>query len=176
MVGLRQRLEAAGLAVATIDYPYRVEGRSRPDRFERLVSAHLEAFGWVEERAGTAPLLVGKSMGGRIGSHLEVAAPGLVFFGYPLVAAGRTEPRPTSHLVGRGPMLFIQGERDALAPQPLISAVVRALPQAAMEVIPGADHTFRTPRSLGVEPAAMLDRLAGLAIGWIDALPAVRSR
>ena len=167
MAGMRRRLLAAGLGVVTIDYPYQVEGRSAPNRFDRLVAAHLSAFEWVVAAKGSAPVLVGKSMGGRIGSHLEVTAPGLVFLGYPLVPAGKIEARSTAHLAARGPMLFVQGERDALAPLPLIRAVVSGLPTAKIEVIPGADHSFRTARSLGVGPEEMLDRLAAIVSGWI---------
>lgn len=176
MVGIRRRLLASGLGVVTVDYPYQVAGRSAPDRFDRLVAAHLSAFEWVAAAAGTAPVLMGKSMGGRIGSHLDVDAPGLAFLGYPLVPAGKTAPRPTDHLSGRGPMLFVQGERDALAPLPLITAVVARLAAARLEVIPGADHSFRTARSLGVGPEEMLDRLAGIVTDWIAGLPGLKLR
>ena len=176
MVGLRRRLLAAGLGVATIDYPYQVEGRTAPNRFDRLVAAHLSAFEWVVAASGSAPVLVGKSMGGRIGSHLEVPAPGLVFLGYPLVPAGKSDSRSTAHLVGRGPMLFVQGERDALAPLPLITAVVAGIPTARIEVIAGADHSFRTARSLGVAPEEMLDRLAAIVSGWITRLSGFKTR
>ncbi len=176
MTGMRDRLLAAGHAVASFDYPYRAVGRRSPDRPSVLVACHRAVFDHVVVARGAPPILVGKSMGGRIGSHLGVPAPGWVFLGYPLVAAGTTAPRDVSHLHELGPMLFVQGERDALAPRGLIETVVDGLATATMEVIPGADHGFRVPRRLGVEPEEILDRIAEIVIAWVAALPALRLR
>jgi hypothetical protein len=168
MVGIRDRLAAAGFRVATFDYPYREEGRQAPDRLPRLVACHRAVYESVAGQ-GTPPFLVGKSMGGRVGSHLAVDAPGWVFLGYPLVPAGRTEPRAVTHLDGLQAMLFVQGERDALAPLPAIRAVVASLPAATLEVIPDADHGFRVPRRAGIGPEQMLDRIAGVVAEWMRA-------
>ncbi len=167
MVGIRQRLLDSGFTVATFDYPYREEGRKAPDRFERLIACHRAVFDRVTASLGAAPLLVGKSMGGRIGSHLAVAAPGWVFLGYPLVPAGRTVVRDTSHLAAIGPMLFVQGARDSLAPLELITPVVAGLPDADLEVIADADHGFRVAKRTGRDAAAVLDDISGRVTEWI---------
>lgn len=167
MAGMRDRLVAAGFQVATFDYPYQEEGRKAPDRIERLVECHLAVYERVCTVAGRQPFLVGKSMGGRVGSHLAVAAPGLVFLGYPLVAMGRATPRDVTHLAGLGPMLFIQGERDTLGPPALIEAVVAGLKAARLVVVPGADHGFRVPRRSGLDPSGMLDHLAVVITNWL---------
>lgn len=176
MVGMCQRLVAAGFGVAALDYPYQVAGRRSPDRAERLVAAHREAYDRVRADRGAMPVLVGKSMGGRIGSHLAVETPGRVFLGYPLVAAGKTEPRSTDHLEGLGRMLFVQGERDPMAPLPLITGVVARLPLARLEVIPDADHGFRVPRRIGIDDGAMLDRLAEIVALWLAEVAGVSPR
>jgi hypothetical protein len=167
MVGVRRRLVAAGFCVATFDYPYREEGRRAPDRFERLLGCHQAVFDRVAAATGAAPFLVGKSMGGRIGSHLRVTAPGWVFLGYPLVAAGKTVPRDFSHLAAIGPLLFIQGSRDSLAPLPLITGVIAALAEADLEVIPDADHGFRMPKRAGLDAEAVLDRIGDRVAAWM---------
>jgi hypothetical protein len=167
MVGVRRRLVAAGFCVATFDYPYREEGRRAPDRFERLLACHQAVFDHVCAAADAAPFLVGKSMGGRIGSHLRVTAPGWVFLGYPLVAAGKTVPRDVSHLAVIGPLLFIQGSRDSLAPLPLITGVVAALAEADLEVIPDADHGFRVPKRTGIDAEVVMDRIADRMADWM---------
>ncbi len=176
MVGMLRRLVAAGFGVAAFDYPYQVAGRRSPDRADRLMAAHREAYDRVRADRGAVPLLVGKSMGGRIGSHLAVDTPGRVFLGYPMVAAGKTEPRSTDHLDALGPMLFIQGERDALAPLPLITAVVSRLPLARLEVVPDADHGFRVPRRSGIGDDEMLDRLVGAVVDWIVGVVGISPR
>ncbi|HAX82597.1 MAG TPA: alpha/beta hydrolase [Actinobacteria bacterium] len=167
MTGMRDRLVAAGFRVATFDYPYHAEGRRAPDRFERLVECHHAVYERVGALAGNAPFLVGKSMGGRIGSHLAVPAPGRVFLGYPLVAMGKQTPRDVSHLAGLGPMLFVQGERDAMAPLALIQTVVAGLEAATLEVVPDADHGFRVPRRTGIDAAAMLDHIGSIVASWM---------
>jgi len=167
MVGMRQRLVDSGFAVAAFDYPYREEGRKAPDRFERLVACHRAVYDHLVGTLGEAPFLAGKSMGGRIGSHLAVASPGWVFLGYPLVPAGRTVVRDTSHLTAIGPMLFIQGARDSLAPLPLLSGVVTGLAHAELEVIADADHGFRVPKRTGLDSGAVLDDIAGRMAQWM---------
>lgn len=168
MVGMRRRLVDSGFTVASFDYPYREEGRKAPDRIERLLACHRVVYDQVVATFGDAPFLVGKSMGGRIGSHLAVASPGRVFLGYPLVPAGRTIPRDVSHLAGLGPLLFIQGARDALAPIALVSALVAGLPLAELEVIADADHGFRVPKRTGMGAEAVLDRIADRVAGWLQ--------
>ena len=167
MVGVRDRLVAHGYRVAAFDYPYHEAGRRSPDRAERLIACHRAVFDYIAAVSRNPPFLVGKSMGGRIGSHVEVASPGWVFLGYPLVAAGKTIPRDVSHLSAIGPLLFIQGSRDALAPLPLITRVVASLPRAEIEVIADADHGFRVPRRAGIDGADVLDRIAARAASWM---------
>jgi hypothetical protein len=72
-----------------------------------------------------------------------------------------------SHLSGLGPMLFVQGERDALAPLPLIEKVVAGLRSATLEVVADADHGFRVPRRTGIDASAMLDRLGAIVAVWL---------
>lgn len=174
MVGTRQRLVDAGFTVAAFDYPYREDGRKAPDGVGRLVACHRAVYEHLVATLGETPFLVGKSMGGRIGSHLAVASPGWVFLGYPLVPAGRTVVRDTSHLAAIGPMLFVSGSRDSLAPLPLLSRVVGGLSNAELEVIADADHGFRVPKRTGLSPAAVLDDVAGRAAAWMRARSALR--
>lgn len=155
--------------MASFDYPYRESGRRVPDRMPRLVECHRAVVEHVADRCGRVPFLMGKSMGGRVGSHLVVPSPGWVFLGYPLIPPGRTTPRDTSHLGEIGPLLFVQGERDALAPLASIGVVVAAHPEAALVVIAGADHGFRVPLRDGGDPERMLDELAAVAAAWMQA-------
>ena len=105
-------------------------------------------------------MLAGKSMGARIGSHLVgdrgVEVAGLVHFGYPLVAPGKTEPRDIAHLARiSAPQLFLTGTRDRLCPLDLIRPVVAALPAADLVVIDGGDHSFKMLAASGTTtPAA----------------------
>ena len=171
MAGLRSRIADRGVGVMTFDYPYMEAGRRAPDRLPRLVACHDAALDRMEERFGRV-VLAGKSMGGRVGGHLaggrDVA--GLVFLGYPLVPVGKTEARDTSHLEGIGaPMLFVQGERDRLAPLDAVEALVGRLPGADLRTIPDGDHSYRVPKRTGLDAEQVLDRIAGWMVEFVRA-------
>lgn len=164
MTGMRERLAATD-RVITFDYPYVAEGRRAPDRMATLLECHRA----VAESADTTGLVLGgKSMGGRMASHLEIPAKALFFLGYPLVPIGKSEPRETSHLGAiAAPMLFVQGERDRLGPPELLEPIVESLPGALLKVIPDADHGFKVPKRAGIDPDEVLDLVAGVVAGWL---------
>src|SRR4030095_231881 len=77
--------------VETFDYNYMRKGRKRPDHLSPLFAAHRQALSEArEKRASGSTILIGKSMGGRVGCHmsLEERVAGLVCLGYPLCAMG----------------------------------------------------------------------------------------
>lgn len=168
LAGLRSRLAGMGLATLTFDYPYMEAGRRAPDRLPKLLSCHAAAFDRMSERFERV-VVAGKSMGGRVGGHLVAERPGadrIVFLGYPLVAIGRSEPRDTSHLdVVDVPMLFVQGERDRLAPIDLVRRLVRRV-GAELEIVPEGDHSYRVPKRTGLDSEAVLDLIAGRMAGF----------
>lgn len=75
----------------------------------------------------------------------EFPGRGLIFFGYPLHAPGKTDRLRDGHLSEvRVPMLFIQGDADSLARFDLIEGVIKRLkPLARLHRIDGGDHSFR---------------------------------
>jgi len=170
LAGVRARLAAAGHPVLTFDYPYREAGRRAPDRPDVLAACHRAAAARLR-RYEPRIVLAGKSMGCRVASHLAAdgdPAVGLVCFGYPLVPVGKAEARPTDHLSAIDvPMLFLTGERDRLAPLDLLDPIVARLRWASLQVIPDADHSFRTPKRAGVSEDEMLDLLASATVDWM---------
>lgn len=139
------RLETIG-SVATFDYDYMRAGRRRPDRLPELIAAHRAALQQARATHSGPVVLIGKSMGSRIGCHLsleeEVAA--LVCLGYPLCGGG--DPTKLRDQVLRKittPILFVQGTRDALCPLELLENV-RCEMVAANELfaVEGGDHSL----------------------------------
>lgn len=137
------RLASLG-PVVRLDYPYMRAGRRRPDPLPALIAAHGQALdGVLGERA----LLVGKSMGSRVGCHLAVERPdgvlGLVCLGYPLV--GQTGKRRDAVLLAlRTPVLFVQGTRDRLCPLDLLAEVrTKMSAPSALHVVETGDHDLR---------------------------------
>ncbi len=174
MEGLRRRWGAAGFTTLTFDYPYMEAHRRAPDRLGRLVECHAAAFGRLAERVDDV-VVVGKSMGGRVGGHFVTetgaAAMAMVFLGYPLVPIGKAEPRDVSHLRSCGiPMLFVQGERDRMGPPEMIRRITEAVSLATLEVVPDADHGFKVPKRTGLGREAILDSLAVTTKGFVEGL------
>ena len=155
----KQRLSEIG-EVETFDYDYMRAGRKRPDPLPQLIAAHRAALGTFVDRESRSVnreelstprlLLVGKSMGGRIGCHvaLEKKVDGLVCFGYPLCAMGdRTKLRDEVLRALTAPILSVQGTRDALCPLDLLERV-RAEMKAPnfLHVVENGDHSLRVPK------------------------------
>src|ERR1044072_836402 len=85
MQNWKRRLSEIG-DVETLDYAYMRDSRKRPDPLPKLIAAHREALNDARKQnlAGST-ILIGKSMGGRVGCHLSLdeKVDGLVCFGYP---------------------------------------------------------------------------------------------
>src|SRR5207245_2582273 len=113
--------------VAVFDYYYMRENRKRPDPLPQLIAAHRAALAAARRPSGVATILIGKSMGGRIGCHvaLQEKVDAIVCLGYPLCAAGdRTKLRDEVLRALRTPILFVQGTRDLLCPLDLLASVL----------------------------------------------------
>ena len=145
MQAWKERLSAIG-EVVTLDYDYMREGRRRPDPLPLLIAAHQAALQKARQSAEQRVILVGKSMGGRIGCHLSLKEPvnGVVCFGYPLCGGG--DPRKLRDKVLRElrtPILFVQGTRDALCPLDLLEKVrAEMTAENFLHVVEGGDHSL----------------------------------
>ena len=155
----KQRLSKIG-EVETFDYDYMRAGRKRPDPLPQLIAAHRAALGTFVDRESRSVnreelstprlLLVGKSMGGRIGCHvaLEEKIDGLICLGYPLCAMGdRTKLRDEVLRALTTPVLFVQGTRDALCPLDLLGSVRAGMKTSnVLHTVEGGDHSLRVPK------------------------------
>jgi uncharacterized protein len=137
--------------VETFDYAYMREGRKRPDPLPQLITTHREALSEARQRhASGSTILIGKSMGGRVGCHaaLEENVAGLVCLGYPLCAMGdRTKIRDEILRALSTPILFVQGTRDSFCPLDFLEGV-RAEMKAPnfLHVVEGGDHSLNVPK------------------------------
>jgi hypothetical protein len=134
-----------------------------------------EAVAEAADAAPGLPLLAGgKSFGGRMTSQAQAESPlegvrGLVFFGFPLHAAGKPSADRAKHLAQvQVPMLFLQGSRDALAELELLTPVVKKLgARATLEIVEGADHSFHVPAKSGRSDADALAGILDAAAAWM---------
>ena len=152
---MTMNLANAGVRVVRFNFPYIEKGRKAPDPQASLVSAYrLVVDGLAEERVGCRLVLGGKSLGGRIASHVVAEGAdvdGLVFHGYPLHPPGKPERIRDAHLHAiKVPMLFVEGTRDPFCPLPTLENVMDGL-EAPTElvVIDDGDHSFKVRKSSG---------------------------
>src|SRR5579883_421017 len=141
MRGWQARLDPLG-EVVPFDYPYALAGRKTPDRLPILIDSHRAAL--VSNRGDRDVVLIGKSMGSRVGCHLalEEKVDALICLGYPLRGMGG-RIRDEVLLALETPILFIQGTRDALCPLPLLEEVrARMKAPSALHVVEGGDHSL----------------------------------
>jgi predicted alpha/beta-hydrolase family hydrolase len=177
MKGFAEGLAALRIDVVTFDFPYAEAGRRVPDRRPVLEACYRAAIDAVRREissARTSLFIGGKSMGGRMATHVaasdrELPVDGLVLLGYPLHPPGRPEDRRDSHLpdVGR-PMLFVQGSQDGFGTPIELAPVVAALrPASSLHVVHGADHSLRVRKRAAAAQAEVFREVQSVIADWI---------
>jgi predicted alpha/beta-hydrolase family hydrolase len=144
-------LAESGLRVARFEFPYmrrRREGgkRGMPDRTAVLEASWLATI----DALGDPNRLVigGKSMGGRIASHVadRAGVAGLVCLGYPFHPPGQPEKLRTAHLAQlRTPTMIVQGTRDPFGGADEVAGY-QLSPAIRVTWIEGGDHSFAAAR------------------------------
>jgi predicted alpha/beta-hydrolase family hydrolase len=182
MLAWKERLERLG-SVESFDYPYQRAGKKSPDRAPVLVAAHRAELERVRAGQPGSVVLIGKSMGGRIGCHLAVELEqagaaaserptALVCLGYPLVAPGGAVRDQVLLELGT-PVLFVQGTRDPMCPLDRL-ATVRARMRAPNElfVVDSGDHSLVAQktrlRQLGATQAELDDQALAAISAFLE--------
>ena len=185
MTGYASALAARGVTVVTFNFPYMEKRRKTPDRAPLLEDAFRRAVtAAVEQRHVRAKKLFigGKSMGGRIATHLGAQldrwpadAPkpsGIIAFGYPLAPprSKRTGDRVTHLKALTVPTLIVQGTRDPFGgPDEIAEAIADAKPAPPIEIMPveGGDHSFAVLKSSGREQPAVHAEIQDAVAAWM---------
>lgn len=181
MTAMASLLAARGLDVVTFDFSYIHEGRKVPDRTPALEACFADVVEWATARpefSNHRLLIGGKSMGGRMATHLAAAGlvahagagpalAGTVSLGYPLHPPGKPEQLRTAHLPAiRTPWLIVQGSRDTFGTPAELGAVIDTVPgPVTLHVVTGGDHSFavaRTPRD------SVLAAVADAIVAWAN--------
>jgi len=179
MVEFAQALAALGLDVVTFNFLYTEQQRRLPDRapvLEDCYRAVIDAVRGSLESARRALFIGGKSMGGRMATHVAAGDPslpvaGLVLLGYPLHPPGQPQKLRDAHLPSvRRPMLFVQGSRDVFGtPGELAPILARLAPAPAVHLIDGGDHSFKLSRKDPERQSAIYADIQRTIAAWITA-------
>ena len=195
MTGTAEGLANRGVTVVTFNFPYMEKRRKTPDRAPVLEDAFRRAIaGAVEQRHVRASKLFigGKSMGGRIATHLGAALDkwpafavgsggaspqppklsGIIAFGYPLSPprSNRTGDRVTHLKQLQVPTLIVQGTRDPFGgPDEIKEAIGDASTTPPIEylVVEGGDHSFGVLKSSGRDPVVVQAEIQDAVAAWI---------
>jgi hypothetical protein len=179
MVAFARGLARRGCHAVTFNFPYTEQGRRLPDRAPTLEACFDDVVAAIRARAdlGSGPLVIGgKSMGGRIASHLAARGlpdlAGLVALGYPLHPPGRPEQLRAPHLARiRQPILIVQGSRDAFGtPEELRPVLAPLGATATLHVVEGGDHSFKVPKRGPVTQEEIFERVQDEIARWIRGL------
>jgi predicted alpha/beta-hydrolase family hydrolase len=163
--------------VATLrwEFPYMAANKPRPDPPAIAEAAVRAVWRAAAQVVPDLPRFAGgKSFGGRMTSRAHAAAAlpelrGIAFLGFPLHPPEKPGTERADHLAqAAGPLLFVQGTRDELAPLPRLRPVVRKLgARAVLHVVKGADHGFDVLVRSGRKPAEVMDELAETIAAWM---------
>jgi uncharacterized protein len=181
MVEFAGALASLGLDTITFNFLYTEQRRRLPDRLPRLQACFRAVIAAAREHVESARrslFIGGKSMGGRVATHVvaddqDLPIAGVVLLGYPLHPPGRPHERRDAHLpeVGR-PMLFVQGSRDAFGvPAELKPILEKISPSPTLHAVQGADHSFRLPGRDVARQTAVYENIQRVIAEWITAGP-----
>ena len=175
MEAVARGLHKRRIATLRFQFPFMEAGSRRPDGSAVAQSTVQAAVEAATRLAPNLPLFAGgKSFGGRMTSQAQAAETlpgvrGLVFFGFPLHPAKKPAIARAAHLDGvRLPMLFLQGNRDALAePELIAGAFGRLGADATLVMVEGADHAFHVPKRSGRTDEEVLASMLDATGAWI---------
>lgn len=168
--GLRDGLAEYDLTVMTFNYPYTERGSKSPDRRDKLETCHTAVAGVFLPEVDRL-FLAGRSMGGRIGTHVAASggeADGLILYAYPLHPANKPESLRIEQFDRISvPMLFMQGTKDSLSRMELFNQYIAPLTNATVDLLEGAGHG---PRGGGWNQETMTARYVKGTVAWLSGI------
>ena len=176
LTGFARGLAERGIDVLTFNFLYTDQRRRVPDRTEKLEACYRAAIATARDHFDRPSVFIGgKSMGGRIATHLAAAADadslgiaGVVLLGYPLHPPGKPEQLRAAHLSRiHVPMLVVQGERDPFGTPDELRPVLDAGPApVTLHVVEKGDHSLAPSRRADVT-ALTYGKLQDVIANWL---------
>ncbi len=176
ITSLHNGIAEKGVMTVKFNFPYLEQGRTAPNSPSVLEDTWLAVIDEVMKKTGSPReklFLSGKSMGGRFATLLAAKIDGfagLILYGYPLHAPGRTnKPRSEDLSSVHSPMLFFQGSRDSLCDLKIFKPILENLtPPPELVVIEGADHSFQLLKRLQRSQESVYQELIDKSVDWIN--------
>lgn len=154
-----------GIQVHLFDFPYMQKAKALdkkrpPDRMPKLEEAYLsqlQQLQQLQQQVGDQlPIFIGgKSMGGRVASHLltqtDIKVAGGIALGYPFHPPGKQDKLRIAHFPDLcKPLLIAQGERDTFGKRAFVEAL--PLPSTVQVTwVSAGDHSFKATKASGIQ-------------------------
>ena len=179
LVHMAHVLEQAGYLCVRFNFPYRDRARRNPDSDDVLMATWLSVYQFFKNHPSYQPeriVVAGKSLGGRIASQAVAAGlldvSGLILLGYPLHPPGKKDILRDAPLHRIDvPMLFFEGSHDTFCDITILKDVLSRIKAPwTLEVIEGADHSFKMQVSSGVTDEQVYANILGKTLSWLGNL------
>jgi len=171
MTAVAQGFAARRVDVVTFDFPYIRERRKIPDKAPVLEKAFADVVAAARQWSKATKFFIGgKSMGGRMATHLGAAhlegLAGIVVLGYPLHPPGKPEQLRVQHLPSIAvPVLIVQGERDVFgSPQELKPAIDTMTADVTLHTVAKGDHSLAVT---GRRRDDVLNEVLDVVVAWM---------
>jgi len=182
ITGFAHAISSHGIDVVTFNFLYMEQRRRAPDRLPQLIACYRSVISTVREELPSARnrlCIGGKSMGGRVATHVAAEDPslpiaGIILLGYPLHPPGKPDQLRDAHLPNvKRPMLFLQGSRDVFGTPSELKPILASLsPLPTLRTIDGGDHSFKVAGRNPDKQGVVYREVEETVVGWIGALMA----
>src|SRR5437764_10752696 len=178
MASNAEGLAAREIATLRFQFPYMEKGSKRVDPPQVAHGAVRAAVAEAARLSPDLPLFAGgRSFGGRMTSQAQAESAltgvrGLAVLVFPLHPAGKPGIERAAHLRQiHIPMLFVSGDRDALAELQLLRPVIAELgDRATLHIISDADHSLKVRASSGRDSAEAEAEALDAIAEWMTGL------
>lgn len=170
-------LDRAGHLSIRFNFPYKDKGRRNPDSDDVLMATWMSVFQFFKNHPGYQPrkvVVAGKSLGGRVATQAVATglldAQGIILLGYPLHPPGKKDILRDAHLHRIAvPMLFFEGSRDPFCDIAILRDLLgRIKAPSTLDVIEGADHSFKMPANSNIPEDQVYARILGKTLSWLE--------
>lgn len=175
LAAIAEALARREIGTLRFQFPYMEAGRPRTDPPEVAIATILAAVGAARAREPAMPRFVGgHSFGGRMASlaasRHALDARGLIFCSFPLHTPERPDVKRAAHLPEVPlPMLFLSGDRDAMAERGRMETVTQGLgPRAQLHWLATADHGYKVLKRTRTGAESVFDEIARVARDFVD--------
>ena len=159
MEDVSRRLSNCGIKVIRFNFPYMVkiiseEKRRPPNRLPLLIEHYEKVIAFCEREGLIEKILFigGKSMGGRVATHISSPSiKGHICFGFPFYSPGKRNKKRLEILNKKTlNLLILQGERDPLGDRTYIERNLKQLSNTSCLILKDGNHDLKPRKKSGI--------------------------